>query len=371
MSDPFNLYTDTELSRAQAPASVHRSWARSRSAGLRPTDAPDYDELPLVSPYRRDNPETRRLWQYTREEVEQLWGAFGGTDWIIMCVNPQGEIVHARSSPYMQDDTLKPIVPGRRLREQLVGTTAPSCVLHEQTEALVVGGAHYLKAFSNVFCLAVPLFDADGRIVGVLDITGLGKRDIPLLREHFQLAALSVQQRFFGALRYCHLLRISYDGRLFESPMAGLIAVEEDGRVRAVSLQARRLLGLPLSGALRFDMCLRDVFPLARTAQHRRFLVPAGRPQRVELQTGAHVWVQHVRPPLRRGAGEWEHAQQESADPNQESAVPVGSSLQENALYAIQQALMDHHGNVAAAARQLGISRTTLYAKLKQMEANN
>ena len=34
-------------------------------------------------------------------------------------------------------------------------------------------------------------------------------------------------------------------------------------------------------------------------------------------------------------------------------------------LAAIQQAIVDHQGNLSAAARQLGISRQTLYRKLK------
>ncbi|UEP53233.1 helix-turn-helix domain-containing protein [Burkholderia ambifaria] len=44
-------------------------------------------------------------------------------------------------------------------------------------------------------------------------------------------------------------------------------------------------------------------------------------------------------------------------------------ALHEQSLEAIRRALREHDGNVSAAARQLGISRTTLYAKLRRLDA--
>ena len=54
------------------------------------------------------------------------------------------------------------------------------------------------------------------------------------------------------------------------------------------------------------------------------------------------------------------------------TAAPAASpqaSLHEQSLEAIRRALREHDGNVSAAARQLGISRTTLYAKLRRLDA--
>lgn len=45
----------------------------------------------------------------------------------------------------------------------------------------------------------------------------------------------------------------------------------------------------------------------------------------------------------------------------------AGASLEEHMLVAIQQAMCEHRGNVAAVARQLRISRTTVYARLRQL----
>lgn len=46
---------------------------------------------------------------------------------------------------------------------------------------------------------------------------------------------------------------------------------------------------------------------------------------------------------------------------------PQAGSIRENELELIRQSLDAHQGNVSAAADALGISRATLYRKLKQL----
>jgi transcriptional regulator of acetoin/glycerol metabolism len=48
---------------------------------------------------------------------------------------------------------------------------------------------------------------------------------------------------------------------------------------------------------------------------------------------------------------------------------PASGSIRENELELIRQALDSHQGNVSAAADALGISRATLYRKLKQLRS--
>ncbi|MCY1425400.1 Bacterial regulatory protein, Fis family [compost metagenome] len=51
------------------------------------------------------------------------------------------------------------------------------------------------------------------------------------------------------------------------------------------------------------------------------------------------------------------------------SERPQASSIRENELELIRQSLDTHQGNVSAAADALGISRATLYRKLKQLRS--
>lgn len=354
------------LPETALPAGVARSWLRSRDAGLRPWQTARYEMQRELDASRAD----RRLTRCVAQEIEQLWAAFGGSEWTIFCVNPRGTIVHARRSPHCDDTLLTPIVAGRRIVEPNIGTTAPSCVIHDGTEAVVAGAQHYLDELSRVFCLAVPLVGFDGEVIGALDITGIGRRNVVQLRERFRHAALSAEQRLYAMLRDCHLLQVQYDPRWLGTPLAGVVALDEAGRVRAASRLARQMLELAPAGPIE-PRDLRQLFPGATPAQQRRLLIPARTPQRIARDDGSHVWVRAVRAPLDRATMRRQSdALEDAADVC--STAPAASpqaSLHEQSLDAIRRAVDEHDGNVSAAARQLGISRTTLYAKLRQLDA--
>lgn len=341
------------------PACVERSWQRSLAAGLRPGDTPDYDTAESATDAARP-----ALWRCAREEVEQLWSAFGGDRWIVFCADRDGLILYARRDRVAHDSVLAPIEAGRRLREGSVGTTAPACALHEGTEVVVAGGQHYLDAFSDVFCLAVPVHGVDGTVAGVLDITGTGQRDAGLMHEHFRLAALRIEQRLFARLRHCHLLRLQLDPRLLDGPLAGVVAVEDDGTVRATSRMARRMLGLPLDGPLA-DMPVQRLFAGALPAQRRRLLQPGQQPLRIAQADGLHLWLQHARAPMDRPLPDGEVSFK--AVPGEATPLPPQVSWREQSLDVVEQAWHLHEGNVAAMARQLGLSRTTVYARLRAL----
>ncbi|AOI80899.1 Fis family transcriptional regulator [Burkholderia sp. NRF60-BP8] len=353
------------LPEAALPAGVARSWVRSRDAGLRPWQTARYEMQRELDESRAD----RRLTRCVAQEIEPLWAAFGGNEWTIMCVNPHGTIVHVRRSPQCDDALLTPIVTGRRIVEPNIGTTAPSCVIHDGAETVVAGAQHYLDAFSRVFCLAVPLVGFDGEVIGALDITGVGRRNVAQLRESFRHASLSAEQRLYAMLRDCHLLQVQHDARWLGTPLAGVVALDEAGRVRAVSRLARRMLDLAPEGPLGpYD--LRQLFPGATPAQQRRLLTPSRTPQRIARDDGSHVWVRTVRAPLDRATvARRADGLEDAADVcNAAPAAGPQASLHEQSLDAIRRALDEHDGNVSAAARQLGISRTTLYAKLRQLD---
>ncbi|MGU7775746.1 helix-turn-helix domain-containing protein [Burkholderia sp. MR1-5-21] len=330
------------------PEAVVRSWERSRSTGLKPWNAPSY-ETQCPAGKVREHPDDRRLVRCVRAEIEHLWAAFGGRDWTVICVNPHGMIVHQRHHPDSSQQLLRPLRVGRRIRETNIGTTAPSCVVVEDRPAVVRGSQHYLSEFDRVFCLSVPLHGLAGELIGALDITGLGERDPALLLAHFRQAAVAAENHLISEQQNCHVLRVRYDQRWEQSSMQGLLAVDGDGILQAANRFARRLLDLPAAG-ITSGLHINDVFSGARPTQRQRLLKP-GAAQRVPLHNGTTVFVDLVR--AARGA-------QALFGP------AVGQrALREQTLQAVARALHTNDGNISATARELGISRTTLYKKLR------
>ncbi|CAB5283025.1 phytochrome sensor protein [Burkholderia multivorans] len=358
------------------PAAVARSWERSRACGLKPSHAPVYEGGGVVARGAWESRADRQLYRCVSDEIEQLWNAFGGIEWTIFCVNTAGRVIHARRSPYCEDTRLTPIVAGTQVTESHIGTTAPSCVIHDGAETIVDGSQHYLEDFAQIFCLAVPLYGIDGEIVGALDITGTGRRNVVQLREQFRYASLSAEQRLFSSVRDCHLLHLQHDPRWFGTPLSGLVAVEESGRVRAATRRARQMLGIGQAMPLSTSLHVRELFPEATPAQERRLLQPQRNAQRIARADGSHIWVQYARAPVDSSVTRRSQSPTVVAAPLRTTAVTAsshdgmhdGAGLRERELYAILRVLDEHRGNVAATARQLGVSRTTVYAKLRQLK---
>jgi len=341
------------LAESLLAPSVQRSWERSRLAGVQPRQEPHYAPLAASGP-RLDDPADRWLARCVRDDLDHLWAAFGGRQWTLFCVNAGGMIVAQREHGLADVPVLRPIQVGRRLREIDIGTTAPACSLADDAPALVRGNEHYLDRFAAVFCLSVPLHGLDGEVLGALDITGTGDRDAELLHGYFRQAALSTENRLMIEHRPCHLLAVQHDARWLQSPLQGLLAVEEDGRVRAANRVARRLFGLPRRGPLPL-LALEGLFAGASVHQRRR-LLQTGPAHRVRIGEDTAVYVQYLRGPLAARAGVRSDA----------AAGQAGApSLRALTAQGVREAVAAHHGNIAAAARQLGISRTTLYRHLR------
>lgn len=358
------LFTEGDpLPPALLSDAVARSWTRSRLAGIVPWQKPRFDPPERVTTQSAGSEFDRRLRRAVHAEMEPLWNAFGGPHWALFCVNKESIVIDARQSVISEERAIRAITVGRDLSERAIGTTAPSCALSDGVETVVEGNQHFLAEFESLFCLSVPLRGFDGDVVGALDITGRGERDVDMLRQHFRYAALSTELRMIESLGQCHLLRLQADPRWLATPLAGMIAVEGDGNLRAASLLGRRMLGLPSSGSVR-GFSLDALFPEATSVQRRRLLTPAITPQRIARSDGSHVWVQYQRAPLRGSeslAGDSQHM------PAPAPPVVASTDWREQRLRTIVEVLHDFDGNVAAAARHLKVSRTTLYARIEEI----
>jgi len=57
------------------------------------------------------------------------------------------------------------------LKEEFAGINAVSIALNEREAAFVKKNEHYLKYFREIDCIAVPVFDNKGQLIGVIDIS--------------------------------------------------------------------------------------------------------------------------------------------------------------------------------------------------------
>ena len=205
--------------------------------------------------------------------------------------------------------------------EGLAGTNGVGTALREGCSVALTRGDHWRFCFALLESHAVPVFDGQGQLAGALNLASFGNESTrpvaPLLREALFQAARRMEEQ---------LLRGSYPGQRIMTlgPARGssgpLVAVNEAGDIVGATHAARTMLGWG--------------------AEHGP--QPQG-PAGCLNGTGGFA----ARP---RGV---------------ERAI----SFREAEEHVIRTALGLARGNVSAAARHLGISRATLYRKLRALEA--
>lgn len=327
---------------------IKRSWARSRAAGLARDTPPHFP--PLSAYYHLiKHPEARHLIHTGRGALERLWSAFGGKDWTIYLVSTSGVILHALKERHAGAE-VKPLEAGRRMHENDIGTTAPACSFAESKPMVLLGDQHYLESFGQMTCLSVPVHGEDGNVAAILGMTGKGQRPLGLMMEHFQLGAYQVETALFAHQMTGQIIRLDYQSGNRDTARAGFLAINDSGYVSGANRVARIMVGLPLQGKLA-PVPLNQLLGARQERRVERLL--KGQPnQRLQLLDGARVFASSVRSPGRKYA----------IGPKR--IIP--SDLKQSANELIKERLDDNGGNVSRTARELNISRNTLYKRLRE-----
>ena len=227
------------------PGPIHRSWERTRAAGIRPSDRALFQHLVSAQEMRRVQDAHRTLIELALPDLEQLWRSIRSPQWVILLLNPEGTIVHSLGDLDRAPGELRmPLRCGRRLIEGELGTNAPGLVSSEPQPIEICGDEHFLVELRRFTCAAAPIFGLDGRVVGILDLSGLDvPRDLRAMKRVLT-ATRSIEARMFEECEDGVLVRMHEDQRFIGTPAQGLLLVREDGSVIAANRPALGMLGM-------------------------------------------------------------------------------------------------------------------------------
>jgi sigma-54 dependent transcriptional regulator, acetoin dehydrogenase operon transcriptional activator AcoR len=334
---------------------VMQSWKRCLAQGLLPQQAPLLEPV-AKSRIKATLERSSTLREAAAVELAQLDATLAATACKTMLTDHRGVLVSA-SRPGLGAGALLDAAGrvGVAVGEPVLGSTAPGIVLASGQACAVTGAEHFLGGFASLHCVAAPVRDRHGRLAGVLDLSvdgGPFRFDALTL---VRISAAAIENRLFWLQsRGQWLLRLHVSPTLLGTPMEGLAAVDDDGDVVALNAAARQLLqhdGQAL--ALQALLGLRPQQAHALGAEPEALVVPGG----------LRLWVAAVQPLKART----EPCAVPVKTEVQASAPPPASptSLRDTSQRLIEQTLADCGGNVARAARVLGVSRGLLYRRLK------
>ena len=326
----------------------------------------------------------RELLEVAQQELASMENALSGTDSRVILTDGEGVVVHVTQHPTgaHQPVLRKTARVGVNISERMVGTTAPGIVATTGQACTVDGAEHYFDVLSQMQCAAAPIRDVTGRLAGVLDITMEARRFGFDAASMVALYATTIENRLLQAQSRDHLiLRFQASPSLLGTPMEALAGVAPDGTIAWLNGAGARLIG-----RLPEEACERDVESmLGHDLASLLRLERREAAQPLRLASGLGVWVQ-ARLKAADGA-DFRHA---VAMPGQTSAMvmapapietapseggtsqapepeaPQSETLREHSRKLIEDALAAQGGNVSQAARQLGVSRGTLYRRLRE-----
>jgi sigma-54 dependent transcriptional regulator, acetoin dehydrogenase operon transcriptional activator AcoR len=334
---------------------ITRSWQRCLSAGRRPQQRVAFDAVPAAMA-RRTVDEHHGLVAAAQPVLDRLARAIADSRYFAVLTDARGIVVDVRGIPVNAERPAIDIARvGVDLSEPAVGTTAIGAALAELQPVWLHRGEHFFDDTSLYSCAGAPLFGPDGRCVGMLDLTGVNVVERPELRHLAALSARSIENALVLQQPHALLVRLNWPGYGGQTESEGLLCLDANGQVSASNAAAREMLFPPhaplaASAAAAAPLHAGDLFAMPWTmlwdAAHRT----GDAVLEVPLWSGLRL---HARPQAgTRGAS----ARAASAE------APPRLREMETAL--IRKAVDDARGNVAQAARLLGISRATVYRKL-------
>ncbi|WP_396428670.1 helix-turn-helix domain-containing protein [Limnohabitans sp.] len=329
-----------------------QSWKRCLAMGLQPGQAVGFDTI-SAQQMRRVQEASRPLVQAAQPVLAELARAIADIRYFAILTNAEGIVVDVHGHVDRQDRRAGVVARvGVDLSEKAVGTTAISAALTELQPVWLHRGEHFFQNNSVYSCAGAPVFGPDGLCAGMLDLTGIETSERPALKHLVRRSARSIENCWLLSTTHALVLRLNWPGNQPGDDSDGLLTLDRDGHIVGANPTARQMLsmspgtdGQTIHASEVFASSWESLFDAAS----RR-----GQTQELPLWSGLRLQTQALQP--------GQLATQPSAPrPAQDSAPKPLKDVQTD---MIREAVNQARGNVAEAARTLGISRATVYRKL-------
>lgn len=269
-----------------------RSWQRSLAAGLMPNgravDAPHSSGGAL----RQTLASNHELLAYSRPVMAYLFEQVRHSQGMVVLADQTGTLIHTMGHvDFLGKADQVALSCGASWHEGHRGTNAIGTAMAEASGVAIHGAEHFFERNSFLTCTAAPILSAQGRLLGILDISGDQRGGHPNTLGLVNTAANMIENRLVIAssqrdIRLHLHPQIEGIGTVAE----GIVALSGDGWLLGANRHALAMLqlrsgdlnALPLGRLM--DVALDEL--LAR--HHRR----PGQPTQIRLRHGGVLYAQ-------------------------------------------------------------------------------
>jgi len=182
------------------------------------------------------------------DEVARLHGRVRDADYCVLLTDAQGQTIDYRVETTLRNDCRKAgLYLGTCWSEGEEGTCGVAAVLTAKTAVTVHKRDHFRAAFIGLTCSAAPVFDPQGELLGVLDVSAVrspdDRRSQHLIRQMVVQSAREIEQAFFmSSAQGYWVLRAHRNAGYVDSQPDFLLAWDDDGCLQALNPAARQFL---------------------------------------------------------------------------------------------------------------------------------
>jgi sigma-54 dependent transcriptional regulator, acetoin dehydrogenase operon transcriptional activator AcoR len=241
----WSRYVQNEVIEIQrVRPEVANSWQRCRNYKVNPYGADDYVVNPLE--LRERLHQHHHLVKIARSAMENLFSFVRGSGFEIVLSDPHAyllEVIGDREILSMASKVQ--LCPGGNWHESAKGTNAIGTSIMEKQPVQILAWEHFCRPNHFLTCSAAPIFNPEGEMVGVLNISG----DYRYANAHtlgMVVAAVNAIEKQLCLHKVTSKLYVSYkySQTLLESISDGIVSVDNSGVIAEMNSSGGRMFGI-------------------------------------------------------------------------------------------------------------------------------
>ncbi len=177
--------------------------------------------------------------------ISHLYDFLKGSDFFAILTDEEGCILSLIGDEgILREAFAMRMVPGAFMDERSIGTNAMGTALAEGMPVQVSGDEHFIRAYHRWTCSGAPIRDAEGRIIGSLDLTGNSEN----VHQHtlgMVVAAVNAIEKtlVLGCKNEALKSTKRFVETLIDSIQAGIVSVNLEGEILSVNSWALGMFG--------------------------------------------------------------------------------------------------------------------------------
>ena len=274
-------------------ALISRSWHRSLAAGLSPIGRLDCNDNLAGHSLQRARTINHDLISHSEPVMEYLFEQVRHSHSMVVLADAQGVLMHTLGDlDFLSKADRVALRCGASWAENQRGTNAIGTALAESHEVEINGAEHYLDRNGFLTCAAAPILSAQGKLMGILDISGDHRSHHPHTLGLVSTAARMIENSLvLSTCRQQILVQLHTRPEGIGTVAQGMLAFSEDGWLVGANRKGLDLLGLQHADicAISWPQIFDEDFGRLLSFQHRS----GGRPSllRTHQSTIIHAQV--------------------------------------------------------------------------------